>query len=386
MIKRLMMVTLVTCLAGSYAASQADTGKSLADLYRTGKIRFVPILTIDEKSLPKDVFLESPWSMAKDAKGNLFVGDYRAKNVKMFDASGKYVKTIGRGGQGPGEFGGPSSILVVQDRLIVSDVANRRYSQFTLDGQFVKSVPMTREGGFPLKMRARADGAILMAWEKWSYGQADKPQDCILGLFSSDMEPRQTLYSHAVMKNKLMQVEKMTMNIIQPFAPDVHWDVLPDGRLVVGFSEKYQFEIIGTGGEKLSSFSRPVDPVKITEEDKKIFFDGMTSSSGDGNISRGAPDFIVKNTVFPKTKAAFDDLLTDSEGNILVFHAGSSKEEAWRTFDAFDSKGTFLATVRIEGDIPLSSGTLIRDRAFWSVKGSEDGASSIVKYEMTGAR
>lgn len=34
----------------------AGLQKSLADTYRTGKVRFVPEITIDDRTLPEDVF------------------------------------------------------------------------------------------------------------------------------------------------------------------------------------------------------------------------------------------------------------------------------------------------------------------------------------------
>jgi hypothetical protein len=72
--------------------------------------------------------------------------------------------------------------------------------------------------------------------------------------------------------------------------------------------------------------------VKVTDKDKETFFAGMTFSSG-GAVKQGAPDFIIKETEFPKTKPPFFDLFVDSEGNILVFPHRLNRDEE-HNFDA----------------------------------------------------
>ena len=64
-------------------------------------------------------------------------------NVRVYDASGKLVRIIGRKGGGPGEFEGIGSIGFRADTLFVSDGRLRRTSLFALDGRFIKSLQLT---------------------------------------------------------------------------------------------------------------------------------------------------------------------------------------------------------------------------------------------------
>ena len=107
-------------------------------------------------------------------------------------------------------------------------------------------------------------------------------------------------------------------NVPQPFSRLMHWDVTPGGKIVVGFSEKYEISIYDSDKGKLSTFSHSYDPVRVTEEDKKAHFGGMTFSM-DGVRTQKIPDYVEKNTKFPKFKPAFWEIIVDSEGNILVF-------------------------------------------------------------------
>lgn len=63
--------------------------------------------------------------------------------VLMFDASGAYRKTIGRRGEGPGEFVRPTRAGMVGDTLWVSDQAQRRVSFFQQNGTFIRSQMVT---------------------------------------------------------------------------------------------------------------------------------------------------------------------------------------------------------------------------------------------------
>ena len=381
-----VFIMVMLLLWGLSTSRLAGAGKSLADFYRTGKIRFNSELTIDETSLPKDVFLEMVSYLAFDSLGNVYIVDSQAKNIKKFDAAGKFIKAIGRQGQGPGEFAYPYLGAVTQDRLIVWDFMSQRFPLFSLDGEFIKAVQHSRENGSPKGMKALPDGNIVLELEKTNFQDFNKPQDCLIWIYSPEMMPVKILYTHPVLRNKYMRIENSLTNIPQPFSPSVHWEVLAGGNLVIGFSDKYELEIYSPGSGKTALFTRPFEPVKVTDEDKKAFFDGMSYSRG-GTVSRGAPDHIVKNTEFPRNKPAFDRVLTDPEGNILLHLPRASKEDESRLFDAFAPDGKFIATVRIEGDAPsfFSLFLDVNARAFWCPKAADDGTYRVVKYKIAEA-
>jgi hypothetical protein len=55
----------------------------------------------------------------------------------VFDAKGSFERTIGSGGQGPGELQDPQHMAVAGDRLVVNDRRNARLSVWDLDGNHV---------------------------------------------------------------------------------------------------------------------------------------------------------------------------------------------------------------------------------------------------------
>jgi hypothetical protein len=49
--------------------------------------------------------------LSVDNEGNLYIADFGNGRVQMFDKNGKFVRQIGRKGQGPGEYSFPSRVL-----------------------------------------------------------------------------------------------------------------------------------------------------------------------------------------------------------------------------------------------------------------------------------
>ncbi len=375
---------IIILLVAVFMAVAPDSKKSLADIYKGGHVRFVPEIVLDDNSMPEDIFFNSPVSVTSDNKGNIYICDYRANDIKKFDSSGRFIKVIGREGQGPGEFSWPFEAVFAKDRLIVWDMRNRRLCALTPEGEFIKALKITGETGRPQKMRALPNGDVVIGFEKIYFGQPDKPQDYLIEIYSPELKPKKTVYSHEIWRNRYIRGDFGLANVPQPFAPLVYWDVSPEGKIIIGYSAQYEINIYDSFGQKFSSFTRPHKKVKVTAEDKKQHFEGMTFSSG-GVIKQGAPDFIIKNTKFPKYKPVFNTLLVDSEGNILIHVYPKNKKEMYRYFDAFGPEGNFIATVQVRGDVLFLSSPRIKieNRAFWLIKTGGDELVKVIKYGIS---
>lgn len=79
--------------------------------------------------------LERPNGLAWDGKeGLLYVADTQAHQIKVFDMTGRQVRTIGKRGEEPGEFNFPTFLSLARDHLVVSDTMNARVQMIPLDG------------------------------------------------------------------------------------------------------------------------------------------------------------------------------------------------------------------------------------------------------------
>jgi hypothetical protein len=85
--------------------------------------------------------LERPTHIAVSRGGDLYVLDDGESSVKVYNGSGTFVRRFGRRGGGPGEFQWMTGLHVNSD-VRVSDMALRRITIFSLQGQLVRTEPL----------------------------------------------------------------------------------------------------------------------------------------------------------------------------------------------------------------------------------------------------
>jgi hypothetical protein len=81
--------------------------------------------------------------VVKDSKGDIYIVDSGNARIQVFNATGKYKKTIGRKGEGPGEFSMPFNININSDgALYIGDYRSYRFLVLEASGKEIKRVRM----------------------------------------------------------------------------------------------------------------------------------------------------------------------------------------------------------------------------------------------------
>jgi DNA-binding beta-propeller fold protein YncE len=83
--------------------------------------------------------IATPWKLAVDGDGNIYVLDLQRCRVMKFSDSGKLLATIGSAGNGKGEIGMPSGLVMdpTGKFLYIADSGNDRIEKFSVSGEFV---------------------------------------------------------------------------------------------------------------------------------------------------------------------------------------------------------------------------------------------------------
>jgi hypothetical protein len=123
-------------------------------------VQMIEDLVIGGDLANPEAILYEPGRIVATADGTIFVADNSAVDVKVFDADGNYLKTLGQEGQGPAEFGRVSNMTIAGDRLVIFDSRNRRFSLWTLDGEHIAD--NAPAGGELLNtVEGLADGSVI---------------------------------------------------------------------------------------------------------------------------------------------------------------------------------------------------------------------------------
>jgi DNA-binding beta-propeller fold protein YncE len=82
----------------------------------------------------------SPWFVANDKQGNIYVSDCGNNRIQVFDSNGQWLKSIGSYGSGNGQFKGPTGIAFnFKNHMFVAGSGNNRIVQFDENMQFIKA-------------------------------------------------------------------------------------------------------------------------------------------------------------------------------------------------------------------------------------------------------
>lgn len=97
-----------------------------------------PALTVGEADGAEEFLFGRIASVARDGEGNLVVADGRAGEIRVFDALGRHVRTFGRRGEGPGEFGVLGGAWPATDGGVAAvDRRTGRVTRFDAEGALI---------------------------------------------------------------------------------------------------------------------------------------------------------------------------------------------------------------------------------------------------------
>jgi len=213
-------------------------------------------------------YFYQPSDIESDLKQSLiYVADSGNNCVFVFNFKGKFVKAIGRKGQGPGEFARPTGLYVSADsKLVVADFGNNRIQVFNDSGEFIRSIK-------PKKVRV-AD--LIFIDEKIytipSFGMSG---------YSMDMSSKETTQPLVNIIDKdgnlLNKIETHDFPANQPFLRAINNRVCltlsKDKKLFLPFFSKNLIQKFDLNGIKLAEFeiSLPFKPIipKVEQQTSK---------------------------------------------------------------------------------------------------------------------
>ncbi len=90
----------------------------------------------------------------EDARGRVWVIESETGRIRLFDRDGRYMRSVGREGAGPGEFRSPSEVLSIPgDSVVILDAVSARATVLTPDLRYARSMLYPLQLGFASIMR-----------------------------------------------------------------------------------------------------------------------------------------------------------------------------------------------------------------------------------------
>ena len=347
-------------------------------------------MSIGELDGPEEYLFGRIGSLAVDNDRNVYVFDAQALHVRVFDDAGTYIATLGREGEGPGEFGRAETIAVLPDgRLLVRDPGNMRVQVFDpVSGEtdeWEYNSGNTYRSGAPLYTDVRGQTFLLTR---------DQSGDDIIIVLGTDGTHLDTLPEPSMTSSSGRSTPPQRAvpgsplpcpshpGSCGPFTP-------PAISLPVSPPTTASTWSVTTA---CCGIERDYEPVPVSDGERDYWRESTVQM-----IRFTVPDWTWDGPRIPDYKPIFKRLLTGWDGRIWVWLATEgervenedhdpenpfSKPVTWREsrrYDVFESDGTYLGVVvPPDGSPPLSSTAFMS----WAVATDELGCSATIRMRM----
>lgn len=145
---------LVPASVLSLAACGAGDAGSALETIRLEAVQELRIGSVDDPG----TYLTRFDHLVVAPDGRIYTAHDQEKLIRIHDAEGRRIRTIGREGSGPGEFRRLDALGLLGDTLWVFDSGNTRFGYFTLDGELIGHRLVTIDLGGPGRNPPRPEG------------------------------------------------------------------------------------------------------------------------------------------------------------------------------------------------------------------------------------
>lgn len=254
-----------------------------------------------------------------DGDENIYIFESGNKRVQKFDRRGQYLWTIGKSGQGPGEFQTPFLVIIDEKNGIVGVLDQRTLKSFNKNGHY-----LNRDISFEIINSQLVIDASGEMWgvgfeiERFDTGNPNFFNVLIKYTAQGKTEKKVAKYPYDIFRERTgggvisaVSGEEFTLSI----AP------IGDRNLVYGYSKEYEMIIVDSEGNPFLKIKKEDPYQDFTPEERRK----------------------IGKAKLPEYKPFFYSIFADSEARIYAQRNNAGRDEkAERIFDIFSRDGYYL--------------------------------------------
>ena len=370
--------------AGSAVAPFADTWFLTGPETRIGSI--------------DDPYIFGPiTSMSPGPDGLLYTMHRFESSIRRWTQDGTPASSVGREGDGPGEFERPTQMGFFGDSLWVWDMNAYRVSYFDLEGEFLGSVsPEVDFGGageYPARPgRPLRDGTFIGRTPAWTEGIArgtltertyvhmDADGNHLARIWAMPYKARDVF---AILDDDGVggTFSAQPFGDRYSFVPGEDWMLVLERRAWTGEGEAvFRVTKIGLDGDTVFTVAMPYDPVPLSSER----FDSAVAARAESHLYSASEAKIRDAMYRPSYLPAVRSIRQASDGTIWLWRwddpveteDGESMAEWW----ILDSEGAPLARALTPAGVWIM---VINEGTVWGIERDERGVQHMVRYGVT---
>lgn len=357
------------------------------------RIVFKEELTIGKFEGDQNYMFGSTIYLNTDDEGNFYVSDPDNNRIQKYNHQGKYLLTIGREGQGPGEFRGLSIPRFDKDNsLYITDGSNRRISFFDRNGNYLKQIRMQERHN---NLYINSKGLILATKSSQSEEGNIMKSITTYGLFDDEFNLVQELYKDEIEISRLAgpdesSIAKFLTQAVSllAFRPMTRYTLADNDFIYLGYPDKYEINVYSPEGKMVRKITRDYDFLPVSKKDEEYFIEVVSNSPdflSNPIITEDMKKKIFQQLKFPKYKPAYQALALMENGWLAVII--ESIDDEYTLFDIFDQEGRYIAHFQ-SAEITLPADGLVFEFQFFFKNGKayavteEEGYKFVKRYSI----
>jgi len=288
-----------------------------------------------------------------DASGTTYLLDEQLNEVRAFDASGEFLTSFGREGQGPGELSRPRELLLLPDgRIGVLNGRPTKITTYLTDGALGGDATIgSGEEHLGFVFEAQSAGGHL-ACVRHVMAMGDKTTTSTRSLVSFNPDGSiHRVYKEDTREQPQSGGGRRGMRIMIDGSFVSAWAIGPDGRMYIApHQDQYLIEVYDVDGALLHTIRRDYERFARSEkemdrerEQQRAAAERMGGDVGQREIDAFTPDVLA--------------LLAREDGELWV-QSGEGRsmdnEGALAVYDVYDPDGRFVRQVELRA--PYDSG------------------------------
>ncbi len=297
----------------------------------------VPLLTIGREGDPDYEFFDLR-KVVSLGSGNVVVANGGTHELRFYDADGRYLRTVGRRGGGPAEFGFLSDLWVRPgDTLVVLDSSRRRIVFFDSAGTLVREVSYARDltdqppaaagpCAFPGLMGLMEDGTrVTSGWGcmELQGSEGRRPMGLPVVLVRPEGKVELGSFTAGWIWERASATDLRSAYAPIPFLGSAGYAVGSD-RIYLSEGIHFEIRVFDAHGALTGLLREDTVPPTVTEADRRAYDEEELSS----------PSGLPPHGPFPDRFGSYSGLQLSFEGDLWARHMPrpGDKDQRWLVF------------------------------------------------------